>query len=403
MIFKKGLDNMAFSFFNKNKSQGEESTSTFHKETLLTDFDIQRLAGDAGRIVAMFEEVKKNPEERLMLAAGMAGYACHQAVKENKEPLIFTETKDGKKFFFGDAVNFYLLENPYSVLNLLSGYYKNKTDKEVSSSDIKKFVSQGINNIADKDFLLAKRFHPSDIYQMVFDCWHGIYDNMTSRYCKTADEWSVLYAIVLQNILNHMDGKPEQLFNKAVECALYLSKMDYTSIRKKEVLEQHGEELIYDFYEGGTKIQLSAEDEQYIRNAVDMLREFCKENKIAFSIENNTDERYKLFEFGLNIRNEPTTVMIWVHLKPKMCTIAYILPFKADMNRLPQICTEICKMNSDRRLGAFHIDTSDGRLFNLTSFPCTDGLKKENFIMQFIGNMNTISNNIDTLKGFAEI
>ena len=237
---------------------------------------------------------------------------------------------------------------------------------------------------------------------MIFDCWHGIYQNMTSHYCKTADEWPVLYAIVLQNILNHMDGKPEQLFDMSVECALYLSKMDFTSIRKKEVLEQQVEELTYDFFEGGTKVQLSAEDEQYIKNAVDTLRDFFKENKIAFTITSYTDERSKSFKFGINICNEPTTVMVWVHLKPRICSINFILPFNADMNRLQQICTEICKMNYTRMLGAFQINVSNGQLLNTIGFPCTDGLKKEDFIKTFISNMNTISDNMETLKGFAK-
>lgn len=400
---------MAFPFFNKSKSndpvQGSKEDSAFQKQVTVTQADVQRLAENAGRIVAMFENVKQDPAERLMLAAGMAGFACHQAVKANHEPFVELGTKDGMKFYYGDAVNFYLLENPFCVWNFLVGCYQHMTGKQDGKEEISQkvhaLVKQGVENIANKDFMFQNRFHPTDVYLMVQDCWGGIYQNMTGVYCKSADEWSVLFAIVLQNILLHMEGDPEQLLDAAMECVLYVSKMDADSLRRDAALQQQGEEQLYHFYENGKKVQLTEDEAQYIRSAVDMLRDFFKENQISFSLTNDTAHRSKRFSFGMRIHEETCRVVIRLELDPRFCTIMIFVPFRADLQKMQQLCTELCTLNFSRRLGAFMVDTLDGEISDRASLLCSSGLKKEEFIPAFVSNIKALGDQMETLKRFA--
>ena len=400
---------MAFPVFNKAKAndpvQDSKESTAFQKQVTVTQADVQRLAENAGRIVAMFENVKQDPAERLMLAAGMAGFACHQAVKANHEPFVELGTKDGMKFYYGDAVNFYLLENPFCVWNFLVGCYQHMTGKqdvkEEISQKVHALVKQGVENIANKDFMFQNRFHPTDVYLTVQDCWGGIYQNMTGVYCKSADEWSVLFAIVLQNVLMHMEGDPEQLLDAAMEYVLYVSKMDILSVRKKEVMQDIGEEQIYNFYEDGVKVQLSPEDETFIHDAVDMLREFFKENKCPFDISIPKNELSRTFHFKMEIHDEMTDVIIKVDLKPRFCYIVFVLPFGADMAKLPELCTEICKMNYGQRAGTMQVDVQDGQLTMRAGFVCGGGLLKDDFLRTFLSSMKILSGNMETLKRYA--
>ena len=372
------------------------------KPESLTQADVQRLAEEASHIISMFESVKKDPEERLLLAAGMAGFACHMTAKKKGEPFAEIGMEDGTKFYYGDAVNAYLLENRYSVLNFLTGWFQHKAPGK-ALPDFHAWVKQGVQNISDKDFLIWGKHHPSDVYHEVYECWYSIYDNMTAKYCHTADERSVLFAIVLQNILMHHEGDTEEYFARTMECMLYVSKMDISSIRKKEVMQRIGEEQIYNFYDGGVKVQLSHEDETFIHDAVDMLREFFKENECPFDISIPKNEMAKTFHFKMKIHDEVTDVIIKVDLKPRFCYIVFVLPFCADMAKLSELCTDICKMNYGLRCGTMQVDVQDGQLTMRAGFVCGGGLRKDDFLRTFLSSMNILSRNMEILKRYARL
>ena len=83
----------------------------------------KRLAGNAGGIIEMLKHVFTTDKGLditmpLLYAAGLAGYACHQAVKATKGSFVQVTTTDGKNYYFGDDVNKYLLENRTSVYSL---------------------------------------------------------------------------------------------------------------------------------------------------------------------------------------------------------------------------------------------------------------------------------------------
>lgn len=85
---------------------------------------LQRLSEHAGRILNMFKAFFKTPKgidirRALVFTAALAGHACLQAVKANNGSFAVVETEDGKRFFFGDDLNRYLLEDRLSVVNFI--------------------------------------------------------------------------------------------------------------------------------------------------------------------------------------------------------------------------------------------------------------------------------------------
>ena len=166
-------------------------------------------------------------QKSLLYASGLAGYACHQAVKAGNETFVVVETSDHKKFYMGDALNKYLLEDKYSVLAFCNGFFSNIAKGE-SRPDALEIVKKVIAVIGDKNYKIWNIYQPNEAYSEIKNCWDGIYDNMIAAYCQSPQEWPVLFAVVLQNImLIAIDTIPiATLYNMVLECAIYISKMD---------------------------------------------------------------------------------------------------------------------------------------------------------------------------------
>lgn len=201
------------------------------KKVEVTSLDVQRLVKDAGCIVAMFERVCTDEMERLKLVSALVGYATHQAVIANEEDFVRIGTEDGLVFYFGDAVNYYLLEGPYNLLCFLKGYYENNA-KDPKDFDINTTIRNAAVSVGNTSYRIWGEYTPKSVYKATKDCWQGIYDNLTARFCKNPSEWPVLYSIVLQNVMFKMNIDPQEGFLKALECALYVSKMDKDSFKE---------------------------------------------------------------------------------------------------------------------------------------------------------------------------
>ena len=192
---------------------------------------VKRLAGHAGNIVAMLKDVLKGPNGvdmvfPLLYAAGLAGYACHQAVKAEHGSFAVAETKDGKRFYFGDDVNHYLLEDQYSVWSFCKAVSHN-ADEEMLA------IVTNVVQTVGSDELNIWNMTPDSVYTKIRECWDGIYTNMTERYCKKPSEWPILYGIVLQNVILQAieAGAPaEEAGRMAMKCAIVISRMDDDSI-----------------------------------------------------------------------------------------------------------------------------------------------------------------------------
>lgn len=198
--------------------------------------DVNQLSKGALAIINMFKSVFNTSkgldiQKSLLYASGLAGYACHQAVKASNETFVVVGTSDNKKFYMGDALNKYLLEDKYSALAFCNGFFSNFAKGE-SRPDAIEIVKKEIAVIGDKNYKIWNIHQPKEVYSEIKNCWDGIYDNMTAVYCQSPQEWPVLFAVVLQNImLIALDAIPAAtLYNMALECAIYISKMDSDSI-----------------------------------------------------------------------------------------------------------------------------------------------------------------------------
>lgn len=192
---------------------------------------INRLCSHAGNIIAMLKAVLsgKNGTDLYIVtlyAAGLAGIACHEAVKALGEPMVEVGCANGKKYYMGDAVNKYLHENKYSVTGFACAI------TQMPQSAVLTIVQRQASTIGTESFVVAGNMDPDDLYKNIKGCWDGIKNNMTLQYCKKPEEWPVLYGIVLQNIMKEAMNlaAKEAIFNTAVDVACALSKMDQESL-----------------------------------------------------------------------------------------------------------------------------------------------------------------------------
>lgn len=389
---------MAFDIFKRKEDSGQAFAQSAGDKHGVTRDRVEQLAKEAGHMIAMFEHVYADTTERLRMVSALAGYACHQAVKANQEKFITTQTKDNREYYFGDDLNYYLLEGPFSVLVFIKGFYERKTNSQ-TSPDIQVQVQRAVSNIGNDLYKIWNQEFPELLYGRVKECWAGIYQNMTGRYCNTAAEWPVLFGIVLQNIMFQSELEPEDTFYKALECALFISKMDEKSVKNKN-LNEIGDEILYRFYQDGRPLPLSAEDDAFLHTSIDTLRDFFKENAIAFDVTNRGQDT-KVFHFKMTIQGELTTVLVGLVLKPKMCSIVFTLPFTANLMRETELYKVLMQYNCTRRFGAFLYDRTDGQINYKTDFPCSEGMKKEDFVAAFIISMNSISKFMDELKPYV--
>ncbi|MCR4669891.1 MAG: hypothetical protein K5643_01730 [Saccharofermentans sp.] len=196
-----------------------------------TDEEImKRLSSEAGHIIELIKSYFRTPRgvdltNALIFSASLAGHACHQAVKKGGGTFEVVTDKAGRNYYFGDDVNKYLLESNLNVLGCFAAV--TETPYEEVISIIRSFAE----HVGDDDLTVCG-FNPKSLYEQVHSCWKGIFDNMTSKYCKDPSEWPVLFGIVVQNFLiMSLDAgaSKEEAGRIAIECAVAVSKMDKDS------------------------------------------------------------------------------------------------------------------------------------------------------------------------------
>ena len=192
----------------------------------------KQLASDAGKVIAMLKGTLRNEQGTdltacLLYAAGLAGMACHEAVKASNGSFHVAAVKDGRKYYFGDYVNRYLLESRTSVFSFCNAV------TDVTADTVRALAVSVVQRVGGEDLTIWNM--PADIvYQRIKACWDGIHENMTARFCKAPSEWPVLYGIVMQNILMQsirIGAPAEEAGRMAMECALVISRMDTDSLK----------------------------------------------------------------------------------------------------------------------------------------------------------------------------
>ncbi|MBO6129114.1 MAG: hypothetical protein J6P79_09480 [Pseudobutyrivibrio sp.] len=191
---------------------------------------LKRISKSAGNVVQMFNAYFKTPKGidatmELVFVAAMAGHACHRSVIAQHGKIAEVTTKDGRKFYFGDDLNKYLLENKFSVVSFCTAVTDYPKDKVIE------IVTSLANHFTDENYTVCGN-NPKSLYEQVESCWESIYNNMTAKYCKDSSEWPILFGVVLQNILmmSIKAGAPkDEATRVAIECAVAVSKMDKES------------------------------------------------------------------------------------------------------------------------------------------------------------------------------
>lgn len=213
------------------------STSSSFTSSQIGEDDINRLLVSADEVMKVL--VEKFTEERgvaikqvLIYASGLAGFACHRAVKEIS-PNLFMKigTNNGKTYYFGDAVNKYFIESKYSVVNLCQGAYKSVApDAEIP--DVYDIISTVAKNVGDDSYRIMGIVNPAEEYVEIKNYFNEIYESQIVKFCKTVQEEPVLLGIVLHKVLKTAMqlGDRDNIFAVAIENACYISKMDDDSI-----------------------------------------------------------------------------------------------------------------------------------------------------------------------------
>lgn len=223
-----------FGIGRKKEKQVEKQVDLAVTESVNDEKEmLDRLCSHAGNIISMLKGVLsgKNGTDLYIVtlyAAGLAGIACHEAVKAAGEPMVEVDCANGKKYYMGDAVNRYLHENKYSVTGLACAI------TQMPQSALLEIIQRQAGTIGSEKFVVAGNMDPEDLYKNIKGCWDGIKNNMTLQYCRKPEEWPVLYGIVLQNVMGESMklAAKEAIFNTAVDVACALAKMDQESCQK---------------------------------------------------------------------------------------------------------------------------------------------------------------------------
>lgn len=192
---------------------------------------LKRLSRHAGNVIELLKAQLRGPQGTdmtfvLLYAAGLAGIACHEAVKAEGGTFAVATTTSGKNYYLGDDVNRHLLESRTSVLSFVNAVCEGVAD------DVPALVSSIVLTMGT-DKLNVWGMTPESVYERVKQCWDGIFHTMTSLYCKQPSDWPVFYGIVLQNVIlqSISVGAPRDEVGKmAMECAAVLSRMDVDSL-----------------------------------------------------------------------------------------------------------------------------------------------------------------------------
>ncbi len=174
-----------------------------------------------------------NAKAVLLWASGLAGFVCQVSAWEKarlngKSPELFSvQTKDGKNFYMGDSINNPLLSDQNSIWNLAAGICQ-KLEPSRPLPNIKELVKQTVDMIGNENYKMWNEINPELMVKEYGDFWKLI-KNKVADYCKSPDEWPLLFGLVLQKALQ-MTVKvtpPEQnCLEMAMENALFTSKMD---------------------------------------------------------------------------------------------------------------------------------------------------------------------------------
>ena len=173
-----------------------------------------------------------DPNLKIVFASGMVGYSC-QAAAFKKNPMNFNLAKlmiPDMKMVSCEQIYNYLYGTKDSVYNFLIQQFREK----LPNLEVPKYTSYNsevILNFGNENYLIENKFNPEKVfdYKLYSSTWEKFFDNLI-KYCKTPDEWPMLFAIALNFFLEgayFIGGKGSYtlFFDIAFKNAIYISKI----------------------------------------------------------------------------------------------------------------------------------------------------------------------------------
>jgi len=194
----------------------------------------------AGRALAQSLMASLNTErgihiETLLSALGsLAGYSVQASLRESDETLFVTATgADGRKYFYGDALNKQLAEDRYSIWSLTYGVAGHLgCAQPIDVVEIFKYVASTVGGPQFGIPRIAEDHRPSDIpANWIKYAWPKTLATIRPH-CASPAEWPIALALAIQDVMLQAKGAidPCLALSIVMECAIPMSKIDASTL-----------------------------------------------------------------------------------------------------------------------------------------------------------------------------
>jgi hypothetical protein len=182
-------------------------------------------------LVVMKNEKGVHIESLLAVLGALAGYSCQASVRarQGRAAFIVADGADGKKYFFGDALNKPLAEDKYSVWGLAAGAaQKNGCESLPDLNAIFKHTAESVGGKAFGIPRLPANHQPGDApvnYLKVL--WPKTLTTL-EEFCAGPSEWPILLGLSIQEAIFQAKSAidPRLALEIVMECAIPMSKVD---------------------------------------------------------------------------------------------------------------------------------------------------------------------------------
>jgi len=177
--------------------------------------------------------------ESVLTALGaLAGFSCQMAIRAELAKagrntvagiLMHMDSSDGKRFYFGDALNKPLAESPYSVWSLAGGGAESAGAKTLP--DLHDIFGHSITSIDKGTFGIPRVPEKHRSHDTPENYARGLWPVLMPTldlFCDHPAQWPILYGLALQRII--IEAKdvipPEMAIQIIMESAIPISKID---------------------------------------------------------------------------------------------------------------------------------------------------------------------------------
>ena len=187
---------------------------------------------------AMKSERGVHIESLLSILGSLAGFSCQMSIRAELQgtpeaatakPFVVLGGANGKKYFFGDALNRPLAESQYSIWGLTGGAAQHLGCKDLP--DLNEVFKHVAGTVGTEGFgipRIPENHRPSDLpINYVKAVWPKLLP-IASRFCDKPSEWPILFGLAIQEAMYQSKGviDPKLAMSIVMESAIPMSKID---------------------------------------------------------------------------------------------------------------------------------------------------------------------------------